>query len=191
MPARCSRRQLNAMTAAGTGVPAFLARYRGLRDRLPGDRAARDAAADSFRRLGFPWRGVRRRGNTPICAPCRSRLPRTTQRCRRRLLPARCAAHRRHPSGVSRRPVPFGPVRRRTRHLHRFRRSTDCSAPVRPDRDPMAALNTMLAEDGAASPFHPKPMPGPSTSQSSPPAALRCPAPPIRATSSILAAAPA
>jgi Fe-S cluster assembly protein SufD len=39
-----------------TGVDGFLARYRGLRDRLPGDVAARDAAAEAFQRLGFPGR---------------------------------------------------------------------------------------------------------------------------------------
>ncbi len=36
------------------GADAFLARYRGLRDRLPGDVAARDAAARAFATAGLP-----------------------------------------------------------------------------------------------------------------------------------------
>ena len=43
------------MTVATTsGADAFLARYRGLRDRLPGDRAVRDAAAERFAAAGLP-----------------------------------------------------------------------------------------------------------------------------------------
>ena len=38
----------------GTGADAFLARYRGLREALPGDRAARDAAAEVFATTGLP-----------------------------------------------------------------------------------------------------------------------------------------
>ena len=37
-----------------SGADAFLARYKGLRDRLPGDRAARDTAAESFAATGLP-----------------------------------------------------------------------------------------------------------------------------------------
>ena len=39
-------------------VDGFLARYHGLRDRLPGDLATRDAAAEAFRRAGLPGRRV-------------------------------------------------------------------------------------------------------------------------------------
>ena len=38
------------------GAEAFLARYRGLRDRLPGDAAVRDAAAAAFAEAGLPGR---------------------------------------------------------------------------------------------------------------------------------------
>src|SRR5487761_2149598 len=41
-----------------TGLDGFLARYAGLRDRLPGDLAERDAAAESLRRTGLPTRRV-------------------------------------------------------------------------------------------------------------------------------------
>ena len=39
---------------ATTGSEAFLGRYRGLRDRLPGDVAVRDRAAEAFAALGLP-----------------------------------------------------------------------------------------------------------------------------------------
>ena len=39
-----------------TGAEAFLARFRGLRERLPGDHAARDAAAAAFAKAGLPDR---------------------------------------------------------------------------------------------------------------------------------------
>src|SRR5271166_21945 len=43
------------MTAlAHSGAAGFLARYDAMRDRLPGDLRARDAAADAFRRAGLP-----------------------------------------------------------------------------------------------------------------------------------------
>ncbi|HJS85155.1 MAG TPA: Fe-S cluster assembly protein SufD [Acetobacteraceae bacterium] len=38
------------------GEAGFLARYEGLKDRLPGDAAVRAAAAESFRRIGLPGR---------------------------------------------------------------------------------------------------------------------------------------
>ncbi len=41
-------------TALHTGTAAFLARYEGLRSRLPGDPAAREAAAELLRRAGLP-----------------------------------------------------------------------------------------------------------------------------------------
>jgi Fe-S cluster assembly protein SufD len=41
-------------SVAPSGVDAFLTRYRGLRERLPGDVAARDAAAGAFEASGLP-----------------------------------------------------------------------------------------------------------------------------------------
>ena len=41
-----------------TGVAGFLARYEGLRERLPGDPAPRAAAADAFRARGPARRHV-------------------------------------------------------------------------------------------------------------------------------------
>lgn len=54
--------------ALRNGADAFIARYRGLRDRLPGDVAVRDAAADAFTQHGLPsvkdeaWRYTSLRG---------------------------------------------------------------------------------------------------------------------------------
>ena len=53
------RRRMNAVTQLQPawlreGAAAFLARYEGLRDRLPGDAAVRDAGAAAFRASGLP-----------------------------------------------------------------------------------------------------------------------------------------
>lgn len=45
-----------APAPAETGAESFVRRYQGLRDRLPGDRALREAACATFRRLGLPTR---------------------------------------------------------------------------------------------------------------------------------------
>jgi hypothetical protein len=56
----------------GAGVDLFLARYAALRERLPGDRAARDAAADAFSVAGLPgprleaWKYTNLRGLAEI-----------------------------------------------------------------------------------------------------------------------------
>ena len=132
-----------------TGVPAFLARYRGLRDRLPGDRAARDAAANSFRELGFPGRREEawKYTNLRPLAEAAFHEPLSVVEDSSYLLAAPRIAG--------------------TRLVFldgRFRSDLSDAAPAiftafadqplfgalaRPDRDPMAALNTMLAEDGA------------------------------------------
>ena len=132
-----------------TGVPAFLARYRGLRDRLPGDRAARDAAANSFRDLGFPGRREEawKYTNLRPLAEAAFHEPLSVVEDSSYLLAAPRIAG--------------------TRLVFldgRFRSDLSDAAPAiftafadqplfgalaRPDRDPMAALNTMLAEDGA------------------------------------------
>ena len=62
---------------AGQGADAFLARYRGLRDRLPGDASARDAAAAQFGEAGLPgtrneawhYTSLRGLGDTPFQEP--------------------------------------------------------------------------------------------------------------------------
>ena len=42
------------LPSAANGADAFLARYRGLRARLPGDATIRDAAAEAFATAGLP-----------------------------------------------------------------------------------------------------------------------------------------
>ena len=50
--------------AVPNGADAFLARYRGLRDRLPGDVVVRDAAAAAFTAGGLP--SVKSEAWTPL-----------------------------------------------------------------------------------------------------------------------------
>ena len=140
---------MNAPVA--TGVHGFLARFEGLRARLPGDPAPRLAAAETLRTLGLPgrrdeaWHYTNLRPVaeaefhepfTPLadCAALLARVPMLGTRLvfvdgRFRARPVRNADRRR----ASRR---FADQR----HLRPL---------ARPDREPLAALNTMLAEDGA------------------------------------------
>ena len=68
------------MPEALKGAEGFLARYAGLRRRLPGDDTVREAAAELRSAPPACPGGATRRGNTPICAA----LPRrpSTSRCR-------------------------------------------------------------------------------------------------------------
>lgn len=131
------------------GAAGFLARYRGLRGRLPGDHAVRDAAADSFRQLGFPGRREEawKYTNLRPLAEAAFHEPLSVVEDSSYLLSAPRIA------GV------------RLVFLDgRFRADLSDVAPAvftqfagqpvfgtlaRHDRDPMTALNTMLAEDGA------------------------------------------
>jgi Fe-S cluster assembly protein SufD len=121
------------------GAEGFLARYAGLRRRLPGDDDVREAAAACFRATGLPTRRDEAWKYTdlrPLAAAsfheplsltdAATLLPKTDGRFRDDLSewPAQAA---------------FTPFALRPK----FGRQ------ARPDREPMAALNTMLAEDGA------------------------------------------
>ncbi len=139
------------MTASvQTGVEGFLARYEGLRDRLPGDLATRDAAAEALRRSGLPGRRVEAWKYTdlrPIAAAtfyepreqlvgCAEMLGRVPD------LGARLT----FVDGRFRRQLSVWPTGAE------FEPFADCACfdkLARPDRDPLVALNTMLAEDGA------------------------------------------
>jgi len=129
-------------TARGTD---FLARFESLRDRLPGEAAARDAAAEIFRAHGLPsireeaWKYTNLR---PLAELAFNRSP---------VAP--------HPADLlDRLPLPDAPrlvllnghVRA---DLSNARATSFAAAPefgplARPDREPLVALNTMLAEDG-------------------------------------------
>lgn len=136
-----------------TGAAGFLARYAGLASRLPGDAAARAAAADAFRRLGLPGAGAGRReeawkytslrplAEAPFQAPLTAVADDTDAPG---LLPRLAAARlvfvdgRFHPDLSS---PPAG--------MTTFSADPRFGTLARPERDAMAALNTMLAEDGA------------------------------------------
>jgi Fe-S cluster assembly protein SufD len=130
---------------AGQGADAFLARFRGLRDRLPGDGAARDAAAAAFAAAGLPgtrseaWKYTSLRSlaetifQEPLTeastAPALGVIPD---------LPRLVLVDGRYQPGLS--TAPDGLV------VHSF-----ADRPALGDAGaalPMVALNTMLAEDG-------------------------------------------
>jgi Fe-S cluster assembly protein SufD len=133
-----------------TGVPGFISRFEGLRTRLPGDPAPRQAAAETLRTLGFPgrrdeaWHYTNLRPvaeaefHEPLtllvdCAALLARVPNFGTRLV--FVDGRFRADLSGtPTGASFEPfavhAAFGTL-------------------ARPDRDPLTALNTMLAEDGA------------------------------------------
>ncbi len=132
------------------GAAAFVARYEGLRDRLPGDAAARDAGAAAFRARGLP--GVRDEAwhytslrplvetrfaepLTPVadCAALMTRLPQIDA-------PRLVFVDGRFRDDLS--VVPSGASVRVGGPAY--------GALAQPGREPLVALNTMLAEDGAA-----------------------------------------
>ncbi len=133
-----------------TGVQGFLARFEGLRARLPGDPVPRLAAAETLRTLGLPgrrdeaWHYTNLRPiaeaafHEPLSAVADgaallARVPRLGARLV--FVDGRFRAELSDtPDGAS---------------LAPFAASGSFGALARPDRDPLAALNTMLAEDGA------------------------------------------
>jgi Fe-S cluster assembly protein SufD len=134
-----------------TGAEGFLARYAGLREHLPGDRAVRDAAAEAFRRMGFPTRRDEAWKYTdlrPVAAagfqealtlvtasePLLARAP-DLAAARLVFVDGRYRADLSASSGKAR--------------FARFAEDPRFGDLARADREPMVALNTMLAEDGA------------------------------------------
>lgn len=143
-------------TALQNSAQAFLSRYEGLRDRLPGERDARDAAAEMFRNSGLPhvrneaWRYTSLRPLTelsfyePLTEIGGSFAGRDEALVAR--LPSLDASRIVFVDGRFRpefSDVPDGvPVTS-------FGQAATFGVLARPDREPMVALNTMLAEDGA------------------------------------------
>jgi Fe-S cluster assembly protein SufD len=135
------------MPEALKGAEGFLARYAGLRRRLPGDDDVREAAAASFRATGLPgrrdeaWKYTDLRSvaaasfHEPLSLTDAATLLPQTQGARIVFVDGRFR------EDLSELPaqVAFTPFSLRPK----FGRL------ARPDREPMAALNTMLAEDGA------------------------------------------
>jgi len=136
-----------------TGAEGFLARYQGLRDRLPGDLATRDAAAATFRRNGLPSRRVEAWKYTDLrpiaaaafhepvslvsdCAELLARAPKIDA-------PRLVFVDGHFRADLS--DVPGAPLL-----FVRFADQPDFGTSPLDDDAPMAALNTMLAEDGAS-----------------------------------------
>jgi len=133
-----------------TGVQGFISRFEGLRTRLPGDPAPRLAAAETLRTLGLPgrrdeaWHYTNLRPVaeaefheplTPLadCAALLALVPSLGTRLV--FVDGRFRADLSGtPSGAA-----FAP----------FAAHAAFGTLARPDRDPLTALNTMLAEDGA------------------------------------------
>ncbi len=144
---------MNAISPAGTA--GFLARFEGLKARLPGDPALRAAAAELFRANGIPGGTSGRRAeawkyttlrplaemafNEPL-----TQLDDTPAALAR--LPAVNAPRLVFVDGRLRADLSELPDRFTVR---RFAEAADFGTLSRPDRDNLVALNTMLAEDGA------------------------------------------
>jgi Fe-S cluster assembly protein SufD len=133
-----------------TGVQGFLSRFEGLRTRLPGDPAPRQAAAETLRTLGFPGRrdeawhytNLRPVAEVEFYEPrdqlvgCDAMLARVPN------LGARLV----FVDGRFRKELSAWPT---DATFEPFAVHAAFGTLARPDRDPLTALNTMLAEDGA------------------------------------------
>jgi Fe-S cluster assembly protein SufD len=137
-----------------SGVAGFLARYEALRDRLPGDVRERETAAEAFRRSGLPgatsgrreeaWKYTSLRALADASfsqSPTQAGDGTIVARLPRIDAPRIVFVDGRFRSELSALPpaVSFGC----------FSDNPDFGTLARPDRDPVVALNTMLAEDGA------------------------------------------
>ena len=130
-----------------TGVAGFLARYEALRERLPGDLRLRDAAAEAFRRAGLPGAASGRREEAWKYTSLRPVADASFQQS---VLPQ---------AGGMRLPLPDAPrIVFADGELNAELTTSDACGRftgefgtlARPDSEPLVALNTMLAEDGAA-----------------------------------------
>ena len=136
-------------TTLHQGAEAFLSRYEGLRSRLPGDHAAREDAAASFRRSGLPtarneaWKYTSLRAlaendfREALTSVEGGALP---------TIPAIDAPRIVFVDGRLREDLSNPPD---TLNFTRFADTQHFGALSRPDEQPVVALNTMLAEDGA------------------------------------------
>jgi Fe-S cluster assembly protein SufD len=129
------------------GAPGFLARYEGLKGRLPGNPAIRAAAAETFRRLGLPgrreeaWKYTNLRPLTEAAfyEPLSPVADGQTLEAVPRLAPARLLfMDGRYRADMSDPPPGFVS----------FAERPAFGRPAGIGEHPMVALNTMLAEDG-------------------------------------------
>ena len=136
-------------TTLHKGADAFLSRYEGLRTRLPGDPAARDAAAELFRHAGLPtvrneaWKYTSLRSlaenefREPLTSVDGGNLP---------AIPDIDAPRIVFVDGRLREDLSTLPT---TLTFTRFAAEPRFGMLSQPDKQPVVALNTMLAEDGA------------------------------------------
>ena len=130
------------------GRQNFLSRYEGLRARLPGEAGEREAAAGSFARMGLPnprmeaWKytSVRALGETEFFEPV---VPVADHPALLDKLPEFDAPRLVYIDGRFRADLSTAA------DAEGFALHPDFGRLARPDRDVFAALNTMLAEDGA------------------------------------------
>lgn len=138
-----------------TGAPAFLERYERLAGRLPGDSALRAAAAAAFRTSGLPGGTQQRRIEAWKFTSLRSvaetkfrqdTAPRHEAETILAGLPLLDAPRIVFVDGALRGDLSTMPAT----GFARFAEQPDFGTLSWPDREPMVALNTMLAADGAA-----------------------------------------
>jgi Fe-S cluster assembly protein SufD len=141
--------------AVQSSVAAFLARYEVLRDRLPGDPRQRIAAAEAFRRAGLPGASAGRReeawkytGLRPLSDTSfeqfASPIPANSQILAR--LPQLELPRIVFIDGMFSQELSIVPSALR---FARFADRAEFGSIARPECEPLVALNTMLAEDGA------------------------------------------
>jgi Fe-S cluster assembly protein SufD len=145
------------MTAAlPRGAAGFLARYDALRDRLPGDPRQRDAAADAFRRAGLPGAMSGRREEAwkytslrPLADVAFRQQMSQIEGDSRLLaaLPSIEAPRVVFVDGTYRPELSALPA---AVGFERFADRAEFGGLARPESEPLVALNTMLAEDGAS-----------------------------------------
>jgi Fe-S cluster assembly protein SufD len=137
--------------ALQAGAQDFLARYEGLKQRLPGDRLIREEAARTFAASGLPgarneaWKYTSLRPLSEL----RFQEPLTAiADCDRLLarLPAIDAPRLVFVDGRRRGDLSTPPA---SLSVYGFAQTPDFGRLPKPEREPLTALNTMLAEDGA------------------------------------------
>ena len=140
--------------AVQSGVAGFLARYDALRDRLPGAPDRRAAAADAFRRVGLPGATSGRREEAwkytslrPVVdASFGQSLTFADDSALLARLPRIDAPRIVFVDGEFRADLSAPPA---AVEFSRFAEHGEFGTLARPDSEPLVALNTMLAQDGA------------------------------------------
>lgn len=129
-----------------TGAAGFLARYEALLGRLPGDSTLRAAAADAFRTLGLPGatRGRRAEAWKYTTLQPLGGMSFGSSGPSPAIAPPNAAARLVFAGGAFRADLSTS-----VPGFARFADQPEFGELSWPDRDPMVALNTMLAEDGA------------------------------------------